>query len=338
VEVSSAMYNQLLRCEREEIAVLPDRTQHRPDGDPKQACHTYVAGGANAEHAGLQACSGAERSSFQSIDIIPHKQERSEPGHSPPVGVNPEPHKRHVHGGFQRREDKCYPLGKARFLRSFPFANRRGVDTDAGVVHEDITVDEARVHRARHPCNQHLPGLIHRVDSHIFREVIQSADRQHRQYGLAPEGHRCYSIYRSISTAGHQNVAALLQRRPRAHRRVAFAEVFANLESRSSQACLRLMQKGEPAAVARTRVVNEAVAAHNEIYNTDMSREKELQERIRQLEELNSTLQDKLDMIYSILAPDYEETDAAGDFEDAEDDGAESGPRLVQIDIPKRPS
>jgi hypothetical protein len=69
-----------------------------------------------------------------------------------------------------------------------------------------------------------------------------------------------------------------------------------------------------------------------------MSREKELQERIRQLEELNSTLQDKLDMIYSILAPDYEETDAAGDFEDAEDDGAESGPRLVQIDIPKRPS
>jgi hypothetical protein len=38
-----------------------------------------------------------------------------------------------------------------------------------------------------------------------------------------------------------------------------------------------------------------------------MPTEKELLERIRQLEEQNSDLQDKLDMIYSILAPDYEE-------------------------------
>lgn len=38
-----------------------------------------------------------------------------------------------------------------------------------------------------------------------------------------------------------------------------------------------------------------------------MPTEKELLERIRQLEEQNSTLQDKLDMIYAILAPDYEE-------------------------------
>jgi hypothetical protein len=175
------------------------------------------------------------------------------------------------------------------------------------------------------------------VDSHIFREVIQSADRQHRQYGLAPEGHRCYSIYRSIPAAGDQNVAALMQRRARAHRRIAFAKIFADFETRRAQAFLRLMQKREPVAIAGTRVVNEAVAAHNEIYDTDMSREKELLERIRQLEELNSALQDKLDMIYSILAPDYEETDAAGELEDAEDDGAEPGPRLVQIDMPKRP-
>lgn len=66
-----------------------------------------------------------------------------------------------------------------------------------------------------------------------------------------------------------------------------------------------------------------------------MSREKELLERIRQLEELNSALQDKLDMIYSILAPDYEEADVA-DEEDDED----TGPRLVQIDtpLPKNPA
>ena len=38
-------------------------------------------------------------------------------------------------------------------------------------------------------------------------------------------------------------------------------------------------------------------------------REKELLERIRELEEQNSALQDKLDMIYAILAPDYEEGD-----------------------------
>ena len=35
-------------------------------------------------------------------------------------------------------------------------------------------------------------------------------------------------------------------------------------------------------------------------------REKELLERIRQLEELNSALQDKLDLIYEIVAPDDE--------------------------------
>lgn len=38
-----------------------------------------------------------------------------------------------------------------------------------------------------------------------------------------------------------------------------------------------------------------------------MPNEKELLERIQQLEEQNSLLQDKLDMIYAILAPDYEE-------------------------------
>jgi hypothetical protein len=38
-----------------------------------------------------------------------------------------------------------------------------------------------------------------------------------------------------------------------------------------------------------------------------MPSENELLERIRQLEEQNSDLQDKLDMIYAILAPDYEE-------------------------------
>jgi hypothetical protein len=35
-------------------------------------------------------------------------------------------------------------------------------------------------------------------------------------------------------------------------------------------------------------------------------REQELMDRIRQLEEQNSALQDKLDMIYAILEPDYE--------------------------------
>jgi hypothetical protein len=43
-----------------------------------------------------------------------------------------------------------------------------------------------------------------------------------------------------------------------------------------------------------------------------MPTEKELLERIRQLEEQNSVLQDKLDMIYAILAPDFEEADPDG--------------------------
>lgn len=67
-----------------------------------------------------------------------------------------------------------------------------------------------------------------------------------------------------------------------------------------------------------------------------MPREKELLERIRELEELNSALQDKLDMIYSILAPDYEEMDPGAVQDDDDDD--EPGPRLVQIDMPKKPS
>jgi hypothetical protein len=58
-----------------------------------------------------------------------------------------------------------------------------------------------------------------------------------------------------------------------------------------------------------------------------MPTEKELLERIRQLEEQNSALQDKLDMIYAILAPDFEESEA----ESIEDGGTA---RFVQIEGP----
>lgn len=70
------------------------------------------------------------------------------------------------------------------------------------------------------------------------------------------------------------------------------------------------------------------------------AREKELLERIRQLEEQNSALQDKLDMIWAVLAPDY---DDAADFDDEGSEGAGGGEagggNLVQIDMPtKKPS
>ena len=45
-----------------------------------------------------------------------------------------------------------------------------------------------------------------------------------------------------------------------------------------------------------------------------MPTEKELLERVRQLEEQNSALQDKLDMIYAILAPDFDEAEEEGDL------------------------
>lgn len=38
-----------------------------------------------------------------------------------------------------------------------------------------------------------------------------------------------------------------------------------------------------------------------------MPSEKELLERIKQLEDQNSALQDKLDMIWAVIAPDYDE-------------------------------
>jgi hypothetical protein len=53
-------------------------------------------------------------------------------------------------------------------------------------------------------------------------------------------------------------------------------------------------------------------------------REKELLERIRQLEELNSALQDKLDLIYEIVSPE-------DDYANGE--AGEVG--LVNIDLPK---
>ena len=53
-------------------------------------------------------------------------------------------------------------------------------------------------------------------------------------------------------------------------------------------------------------------------------REKQLLERIRQLEELNSALQDKLDLIYEIVAPE-------DDYANGEADET----ALVNIDLPK---
>jgi hypothetical protein len=65
-------------------------------------------------------------------------------------------------------------------------------------------------------------------------------------------------------------------------------------------------------------------------------REKELLERIRQLEEQNSALQDKLDMIWAVMAPDYEE---ASEYEEDDDDDDGPAGNLVQIDTPaKKPS
>jgi hypothetical protein len=59
-------------------------------------------------------------------------------------------------------------------------------------------------------------------------------------------------------------------------------------------------------------------------HNGLMPTEKELLDRIHYLEEQNSVLQDKLDMIYAILAPD---------FEVGEDDD-DTGEHLVQIGKP----
>ncbi len=52
-----------------------------------------------------------------------------------------------------------------------------------------------------------------------------------------------------------------------------------------------------------------------------MPSEKELLERIRQLEEQNSNLQDKLDMIYAILAPDFEESAEGEDLSEPQSRG-----------------
>lgn len=62
-----------------------------------------------------------------------------------------------------------------------------------------------------------------------------------------------------------------------------------------------------------------------------MPSEQELLERIRQLEALNSELQDKLDMIYSILAPDYEPEYGQDEEPDAEEPAA-----LVHIEGARR--
>ena len=47
-----------------------------------------------------------------------------------------------------------------------------------------------------------------------------------------------------------------------------------------------------------------------------MNREQELLDRIQELEQLNSILHDKLDMIYSIVAPDDEDVEESEEDED----------------------
>lgn len=64
-----------------------------------------------------------------------------------------------------------------------------------------------------------------------------------------------------------------------------------------------------------------------------MASEKELTARIRQLEEMNSALQDKLDMIYSIIAPEFEEVDG----DEASEGDEEEGAGFVQIQGVKPP-
>ena len=59
--------------------------------------------------------------------------------------------------------------------------------------------------------------------------------------------------------------------------------------------------------------------------NDSMPTEQELLARIEQLEAQNSALQDKLDMIWSVLAEDTEVIEESGE------DGGE-GNKLVQID------
>ncbi len=65
-----------------------------------------------------------------------------------------------------------------------------------------------------------------------------------------------------------------------------------------------------------------------------MPSEQELLERIRQLEEQNNELQDKLDAIYSILAPDYEPQD----FEVEEEDGSNGLVNIEGITTGPKPS
>ena len=63
-----------------------------------------------------------------------------------------------------------------------------------------------------------------------------------------------------------------------------------------------------------------------------MPTEKELLDRIRYLEEINSALQDKLDEVWAVLAPVYQPDEDLLEGPEAGSSG------LVQIDPAKRPS
>ena len=174
------------------------------------------------------------------------------------------------------------------------------------------------------------------MDTQIGGEMVQGTERQDGQSSRAAIDGGCAGIYGSVSPAGDDNITAVIYRGAGTDAGITVTKVLANPEARAPHALFHRVQKAEAAAIAGSWVVNETVAAHNNLNDTDMPREKELLERIRQLEELNSALQDKLDMIYSILAPDYEEMDPAAEQDDDEDEGP--GPRLVQIDTPKKTS
>src|SRR5205814_1546513 len=98
-----------------------------------------------------------------------------------------------------------------------------------------------------------------------------------------------------------------------------------SLDTARKSACATSKPFGRIAPLAHARGSESGItlsAGDNEVM---ASREKELMDRIRQLEEQNNALQDKLDMIYAILEPDYEIVD-----EEPE------GQALVKIDAPRK--
>ncbi len=155
------------------------------------------------------------------------------------IGIDPQAHEGHSHRCFQKCQAESGPFGDAGFPDFFPLPDHNRVDANAGVIHEDMTVDEARVDLANRARQQDMLSLCNRVDTQVLGEMIQGSQREHGKGRIAPDDDGGCCVHRSIPAACHQHIAAVTQSLSRTGGGIPAAQVFADRKALVAHALFR---------------------------------------------------------------------------------------------------